>query len=62
MDMDLLIVLVSLCGLGLHAYRFGADSRQTARSEEHELARRGLVWQRVPRPVRASARRRGRGA
>jgi hypothetical protein len=59
---ELLVVVVVLSGLGLLAHLFGTDSRETVRSEEHELARGGLVWQRVPVPVRPSARGRGQGA
>jgi hypothetical protein len=59
---ELLVVVVVLGGFGLLARRFGADSRETARAEEHELARQGLVSQRVPVPVRPSERRRGWGA
>jgi hypothetical protein len=58
---ELLIILVSLGAVGLLASRLGADSRDTVRSEEHDLARHGLVWQRVPVPARRAAPRGGPG-
>jgi hypothetical protein len=59
---ELLIIVGALCGLGLLAVRYGADSREAVRSEEHDLARRGLVWGPAPVPACAPARRRRRGA
>ena len=41
--MDLLVVLVFVCGLSLLALRYGHDSRDGLRSAEDDPARRGVV-------------------
>jgi hypothetical protein len=46
--MDLLLVLVFFCGLGLLALRYGHDSRDALRSAEDDLARRGVAWAGAP--------------
>ena len=43
-SLDALLVLALLCALGPLAMRFGYDSRDLVRSEEHEFARHGVVW------------------
>jgi hypothetical protein len=42
--MELLILLVLLCGLGALAIQFGRDSWDGAPSEEQVLAGYGLIW------------------
>jgi hypothetical protein len=42
--MDALIILMLLCALGPLALRFGYDSRDLVRSQEHELALRAVEW------------------
>jgi hypothetical protein len=46
--MDLLLVLVLFCGLGLLALHYGHDSRDALRSAEENLARRGMAWTGAP--------------
>jgi hypothetical protein len=43
--MELLILVVGLGVLGYLAIRFGYDSRELPRSEEHTLANHGMVWE-----------------
>jgi hypothetical protein len=42
--MELLIIVLALCVLGLLANLFGIDSRHGFRSSEEEVARYGMVW------------------
>jgi hypothetical protein len=42
--MELMIVVVGLCVLGILATLFGVDSRDTLRSSEHDLASLGWRW------------------
>ena len=42
--MELLIIVLALCVLGLLANMFGTDSRHGFRSREEEIARYGMVW------------------
>lgn len=52
--MDLVVLVVALCALGLLAIRFGRDSRDLLRTKEHELEARGYRWDGPPRSVEGS--------
>jgi hypothetical protein len=41
----LFVAIAALILLAVTSLRFGVDSRESFRSAEHELARRGLVWE-----------------
>jgi hypothetical protein len=47
--MELLVIVLGLCALGLLAGRYGYDSRSQLRSREHEAASFGLTWDAPPR-------------
>jgi hypothetical protein len=57
--MEILGLMVGLCGLGVLAMRFGRDSRATLRSEEQRLASLGLTWHGKPGAAPRSARLNG---
>ncbi len=42
--MDVIVFVAALVALGALALRFGQDSREGIRSQEHELAARGVTW------------------
>jgi hypothetical protein len=42
--MELLIIVLALCVLGVLANMFGTDSRHGFRSREDEVARYGMIW------------------
>ena len=42
--MELLIMALALCALGLLAVRFGHDSRARLRSSEEQAATWGMAW------------------
>ncbi len=42
--MDVIFFVVALVALGALALRFGQDSREGIRSQEHDLATRGVSW------------------
>jgi hypothetical protein len=42
--MELLIIVLALCVLGLLANMFGTDSRRGFSSREEEIARYGMAW------------------
>jgi hypothetical protein len=42
--MELLVIVVALCVLGLLAAHFGYDSRDGLRSREEEAAAAGMTW------------------
>jgi hypothetical protein len=42
--MELLIIVLALCVLGLLANMFGTDSRVGFRSREEEIARYWMAW------------------
>jgi predicted phage tail protein len=42
--MELLIIVIALCLLGLLANRFGHDSRERLRSAEERLSAHGFSW------------------
>src|SRR5438309_1612412 len=46
--MEILGLIVGICGLGVLASRFGRDSRATLASEEQRLASLGLTWDGTP--------------
>jgi hypothetical protein len=46
--MELIVAVVILALLGVLSLRFGHDSRDGAHSQEHDLARIGLVWDAPP--------------
>jgi hypothetical protein len=46
--MEILGLIVGLCGLGVLAMRFGRDSRATLHSDEQRLAILGLAWDGKP--------------
>jgi hypothetical protein len=54
--MEILGLIVGLCGLGVLAMRFGRDSRGTLRSEEQRLASLGMAWDGKPGAAWRSAR------
>jgi hypothetical protein len=41
----LFTAIAALILLAVTSLRFGVDSRESFRSAEHDLARRGLVWE-----------------
>jgi hypothetical protein len=41
----LFVAIAALILLAVTSIRFGVDSREGFRSAEHELARRGFVWE-----------------
>jgi hypothetical protein len=48
--MELLVIVLALCVLGLLASRYGYDSRDGLRSHEEEAAVTGMTWE--ARPLR----------
>jgi hypothetical protein len=50
--MEIVLLLISLCGLAFLALRFGRDSRPSIHSREEQQAARGLVWNGTPGSVR----------
>ena len=56
--MEILGLIVGVCGLGVLAVRFGRDSRPGLYSEEQRLASLGLAWNGKPGAIRLSASRR----
>jgi hypothetical protein len=42
--MELLVIVLALCVLGLLAARYGCDSRAGLRSHEEEYAATGVTW------------------
>jgi hypothetical protein len=46
--MDLIVLVVGLCALGVLANRFGYDSRDVLGPKESELAARGYKWANPP--------------
>jgi hypothetical protein len=42
--MELLIVITTLCLLGVLANRFGHDSRDRLRSDEERMSAQGFAW------------------
>ena len=50
--MEIVLLLVGLCVLGILANHFGADSRPGITSSEHFMAAHGLVWNGSPIEVR----------
>jgi hypothetical protein len=51
--MDVLLLIAAFCVFCVLAARFGYDSRDTLRSQEHIQAELGLTWP-IPRPVSRS--------
>jgi hypothetical protein len=54
--MELIVVVVGLCGLVALALRYGHDSRDVLRSEEQRLAEFGFTWSGKPRGWQPSLR------
>lgn len=46
--MDLIVLVVALCAIGVLANRFGYDSRDILGPKECELAARGYKWDGPP--------------
>ena len=57
--MELLIVVIALCLLGLLANRYGHDSRDRFSSDEERLSAQGFAWgSRAGPPARLALRSR----
>ncbi len=56
--MELVLIALGLCLLGVLATRFGVDSRDSIRSKEHELAGFGWQWNEPIQPQRNTPRQR----